>query len=824
MKHFTVKGMSCAACSFRIEKVVSRVDGVSRCNVSLLTNSMTVEGTASDKAIIDAVKKAGYSAELSESVKKAPKGHTVYDDDALAIENIKHRLVLSIIFLLILMYFSMGHMVWNWPLPDFLVNDHLAQALLQFILTLIIIVINRQFFISGAKSIVRLSPNMDSLVALGAGASFLYSTWQMIRIALTPGSGEMPDLYFESAAMILTLITVGKLLEAKAKGKTTSAIQQLICLQPQSATIIKDGNELTIPVEQLQKGDIFIVKPGESIPVDGIIIDGNTAVDESALTGESVPADKGPGASISAATINQTGFIKCRATAVGEDTSLSKIITLISDTAASKAPIAKVADRVSGIFVPVVIGIAILTTAIWLLVGQGFGLALQRGISVLVISCPCALGLATPVAIMAGSGLGARNGILFKTAASLEITGKVDIVALDKTGTITEGNPQVTDIIPEKGIPASRLWNTACSLEGKSEHPLAKAICQKGAQLGYIPGEIAEFTAIPGKGVQGILDGEYVYGGNLDFLQQQNTAFSSQICEKALQLAREGKTPIFFGCNGMALGVLAVADIIKKDSRQAIEQLKDMGKQVVMITGDNSNTAQNIGSQAGVNRIISQVLPGEKEAAIRSLQNSGKVAMVGDGINDAPALVRADIGIAIGAGTDIAIDAADIVLMNSSLLDVAAAIRLSKATLRNIHQNLFWAFFYNTLGIPLAAGAFIPLLSWELNPMFAAAAMSLSSFCVVTNSLRINMVKIYRDKNSNEKKGRINTMERTFKIEGMMCAHCESHVKKSLESLPQVDEAVVSYKSGTATVKLNNEIDDSAIKKAIEDEGYTFIG
>lgn len=823
MKRFTVKGMSCAACSSRIEKAVSKVNGVSQCNVSLLTNSMTVEGSASDEAIIDAVKKAGYYAEIPAISKKEPGKPTAYDDDALAIKNIKHRLVLSILFLLPLMYFSMGHMLWHWPLPALLSDNHLTLALIQLVFTLPIIIINRQFFISGAKSIARLSPNMDALVALGAGASFLYSIWQMIRISIAPGGNEMPDLYFESAAMILTLITVGKLLEAKAKGKTTGAIQQLMRMQPESATVIKDGNELTIPVEQLQKRDIFIVKPGESIPVDGIIIEGVTAIDESALTGESLPVDKYPGASISAATMNQTGFIKCRATAVGEDTSLSKIITLISDTAASKAPIAQIADRVSGIFVPVVIGIAVLTTAIWLLLGEGFGFALQRGISVLVISCPCALGLATPVAIMAGSGLGARNGILFKTAASLELTGKADIVALDKTGTITEGNPQVTDIITEKGIPASELWDTACSLENKSEHPLAKAICQKGAQLGYIPGEITEFKAIPGKGIRGIMGGEYVYGGNLNFLQQQNTLFSRQICNKAQSLAKEGRTPIFFGCNGKALGVLAVADIIKKDSRKAIEQLKDMGKQLVMITGDNADTAQNIGSQAGVDRIIAQVLPDEKEAAVHELQSSGKVAMVGDGINDAPALVRADIGIAIGAGTDIAIEAADIVLMNSSLLDVAAAIRLSKATLRNIRQNLFWAFFYNILGIPLAAGAFIPLLSWELNPMFAAAAMSLSSFCVVTNSLRINMVKIHQNTDNNKTKGRMKTMQKTFRIEGMMCEHCEFHLKKRLESLAQVDKAVVSYKSGTATVELNNDIDDSVIKKAIEEEGYTLI-
>lgn len=856
MKQYIVTGMSCAACSSRVEKAVSKVEGVENCSVSLLTNSMGVEGTASDEAVIKAVEDAGYGASLKTShtasdksgtsQKSGSQGMYAAQEDMLkdrATPVLKKRLIASVGFLIVLMYISMGHMMWGWPLLSFLEGNHVAMGLIQMLLTIIIMVINQKFFISGFKGLLHKAPNMDTLVALGSGAAFVYSTYALfamtdaqVRMDMDGVMHYMHEFYFESAAMILTLITVGKMLEAHSKGKTTDAIKSLMRLAPKTANIIRDGSELNVPVENVKKGDIFIVRPGENIPVDGIVVEGSSAVNEAALTGESIPVDKSAGDNVSAATLNQSGFLKCEASRVGEDTTLSQIIQMVSDAAATKAPIAKIADRVSGVFVPAVITIALITIAAWLIAGQSVGFALARGISVLVISCPCALGLATPVAIMVGNGMGAKNGMMFKTASSLEETGKIDIVALDKTGTITSGEPKVTDIICADGFGKNDLLENAYSIEMLSEHPLAKAV------TGYVKDNksdifnkkynIAEFQALAGNGLSGINGEDKITGGSLKFMS--NTVnVPKEMDKKAQELAGQGKTPLLFAKNDKFLGIIAVADVIKEESSQAVNELHDMGVRVVMLTGDNERTAKAIGRQAGVDEVIAGVLPDGKETVIRKLKESGKVAMVGDGINDAPALTRADIGIAIGAGTDIAIDAADIVLMKSRLTDVSAAIRLSRATLRNIHENLFWAFFYNIIGIPLAAGVWIPLFGWTLNPMFGAAAMSLSSFCVVTNALRLNLFKVYdashdrkrvkKHDNNKNSKGEKN-MEKTLNIEGMMCGHCEARVKKALEALAQVDEAVVSHESGTAVVKLNVDVDNAVLKEAVEAQDYKVTG
>ena len=826
--------MSCAACSARVEKAVGQVPGVTSCSVSLLTNSMGVEGTASPEAVIKAVQDAGYGA----SEKGASKQSASMAENEKALEDhatpaLKRRLIWSVGFLIVLMYFSMGHMMWGWPLPRFYNDNHVAMGLTQLLLTVIIMVINQKFFISGFKSLWHRAPNMDTLVALGATAAFVYSTYALFAMTGAQVRGDMDavmdymmDFYFESAAMILTLITVGKMLEARSKGKTTDALKSLMKLASKTATVVRDGQEVAVPVEQVAKDDVFVVRPGESIPVDGVVLEGTSAVNESALTGESVPADKTPGDAVSAATVNQSGFLRCRATRVGEDTTLSQIIQMVSDAAATKAPIAKIADKVSGVFVPAVIGIALVTTIVWLLIGKPVGYALARGISVLVISCPCALGLATPVAIMVGSGLGAKNGILFKTAASLEETGRIEIVALDKTGTITSGEPKVTDILPAEGVSADELLRLANTLERKSEHPLAKAILEYAKEQNVSAEEVADFQALPGSGLTARLDGKALCGGNDTFIGT-TAPVSSEMKAQAAALAEAGKTPLWFSYDGRLLGVVAVADVIKEDSPQAVRELQNMGIRVVMITGDNERTAKAIGAQAGVDQVIAGVLPDGKEREIRKLKTEGKVAMVGDGINDAPALTRADIGVAIGAGTDVAIDAADVVLMKSRLSDVPAAIRLSRATLRNIHENLFWAFFYNTIGIPLAAGVFIPL-GLTLNPMFGAAAMSLSSFCVVSNALRLNLFKLrdarhdhkhVKHSKKHEEKEK-NEMEKTLKITGMMCGHCEARVKKALEAVEGVAEAKVSHESGTAVVTLNVPVEDAVLKKAVEDQDY----
>ena len=837
MEQYTVTGMSCAACSARVEKAVSKVEGVTSCSVSLLTNSMGVEGTAAAADIIKAVEEAGYGASRKgETAKAGQTGKTVGDEELLADREtpiLKKRLLASLGFLAVLMYFSMGHMMWGWPLPAFFQDNHIAMGLIQLLLTAVVMVINQKFFISGYKSLWHRAPNMDTLVALGSTAAFVYSTYALFAMTDAQVKGNMEsvmaymhEFYFESAAMILTLITVGKMLEARSKGKTTDALKSLMKLAPKTATILQDGVETEISIEQVNKGDFFVVRPGENIPVDGIVVEGNSAVNEAALTGESIPVDKAPGDAVSAATLNQSGFLTCQASRVGEDTTLSQIIQMVSDAAATKAPIAKIADKVSGVFVPAVIAIAVVTIIVWLLAGESLGFALARGISVLVISCPCALGLATPVAIMVGNGMGAKNGIMFKTAVSLEETGRTQIVALDKTGTITGGEPKVTDVIPVGGISEKELLFHAYALEQKSEHPLAGAIIAYGKNKDIAVGEVIDFTALPGNGLSALLDGSTLIGGNYKFVSEKSE-ISQSIKEKSEVLSEEGKTPLFFAKDGKLLGIIAVADMIKEDSPQAVKELQNMGIKVVMLTGDNERTAKAIGKQAGVDEVIAGVLPEGKENVIRNLKKKGKVAMVGDGINDAPALTRADVGIAIGAGTDIAIDAADVVLMKSRLSDVPAAIRLSRATLKNIHENLFWAFFYNVIGIPLAAGVWIPLLGWKLNPMFGAAAMSLSSFCVVTNALRLNLCHIYdasKDKKiKNKKKAEVKEMEKTMKIEGMMCGHCEARVKKCLEALPQVDEAVVSHEAGTAVVKLNTEIANEVLKKTVEDQDYKVL-
>ena len=841
MEQFHVTGMTCAACSARVEKAVSKVPGVEACSVSLLTNSMGVEGTADEAAVIAAVEAAGYGASVKGAEKSGAAAKTADTEDDFLKDTetpkIRRRLIASLCFLVPLMYLSMGHMMWNWPVPAAMQGNHVAMGLVQLLLTGIVMVINQKFFISGFKGMMHGAPNMDTLVALGAGAAFVYSTYALFAMTGAQMNGDMDgvmaymhEFYFESAAMILTLITVGKMLEAHSKGKTTDALKGLMKLAPKTAVVVRDGKETEVSIEQVRKGDVFVVRPGENIPVDGIVLEGSSAVNEAALTGESIPVDKKPGDTVSAATLNQSGYVRCEATRVGEDTTLSQIIQMVSDAAATKAPIAKVADRVSGVFVPVVIVIAAVTIAVWLLAGQSIGYALARGISVLVISCPCALGLATPVAIMVGNGMGAKNGIMFKTAVSLEETGKMQIVALDKTGTITSGEPKTTDVLPEEGISEEELLTLAYALEKKSEHPLAKAILETGKERGVREDlEISDFQAVPGGGLEGILSkaasesGGKLTGGNLRFISQ-TAQVSDSVRKQAEALAEEGKTPLFFARDGKLLGIIAVADVIKEDSPQAVRELQNMGIHVVMLTGDNERTARAIGRQAGVDEVIAGVLPEGKESVIRALKEKGKVAMVGDGINDAPALTRADMGIAIGAGTDIAIDAADVVLMKSRLSDVPAAIRLSRATLRNIHENLFWAFFYNTIGIPLAAGVFIPIFGWQLNPMFGAAAMSLSSFCVVTNALRLNWFKM-RDASKDKKiktisKKEKTTMTKTMKIEGMMCGHCEAAVKKALEELPQVSTAEVSHETGTAVVTLNAEIADAELKKTVEDKDY----
>lgn len=854
MKQYTVTGMSCAACSARVEKAVSKVDGVTSCSVSLLTNSMGVEGSATDAQIVEAVERAGYGA--------SPKGTATESEndkannsleqlkaaqDALVdreTPKLRNRLIASLIFLVVLMYFSMGHMMWGWPLPEFFNGNHVAMGLLQLLLTVAVMVINQKFFISGFKGLIHGAPNMDTLVALGSAASFGYSVYALFAMTAAQVNGDMDavmsymhEFYFESAAMILALITVGKMLEAHSKGKTTDALKSLMQLAPKTATVVRDGVEQEISVDAVKKGDIFVVRPGENIPVDGEIIDGTTAVNESALTGESIPVDKQPKDAVSAATVNQSGFIKCRATRVGEDTTLSQIIQMVSDAAATKAPIAKIADRVSGVFVPAVITIAIITIIAWLIAGETVGFALARGISVLVISCPCALGLATPVAIMVGNGKGAKSGILFKTAASLEATGRTQIVALDKTGTITSGEPKVTDIVPdetffeETGNHAGALLAIAASVEAKSEHPLAKAIMERAKTDEIAVAEVTDFSAVVGNGLTAILAGKMIKAGNLAFVSKF-VKVSDDMCAKAVEFSKEGKTPLFFAADDRLCGIIAVADTIKEDSPEAVRQLKNMGIRVVMLTGDNEQTANAIGKQAGVDEVIAGVLPDGKEAVIRKLKKQGRVAMVGDGINDAPALTRADMGIAIGAGSDVAIDAADVVLMKSRLIDVPAAVRLSRATLTNIHENLFWAFFYNVIGIPLAAGLWYPLLGWKLNPMFGAAAMSLSSFCVVTNALRLNLCRVYDPKHDRkatpDRKNKTNkpneseekSMTKTMNIEGMMCGHCEARVKKALEALDAVSEAAVSHESGTAVVTLSSDISDEKLKETVEAEDY----
>lgn len=854
MKQYTVTGMSCAACSARVEKAVSKVDGVTSCSVSLLTNSMGVEGSATDAQIVEAVEQAGYGA--------SPKGTATESDndkannsleqlkaaqDALVdreTPKLRNRLIASLIFLVVLMYFSMGHMMWGWPLPEFFNGNHVAMGLLQLLLTVAVMVINQKFFISGFKGLIHGAPNMDTLVALGSAASFGYSVYALFAMTAAQVNGDMDavmsymhEFYFESAAMILALITVGKMLEAHSKGKTTDALKSLMQLAPKTATVVRDGVEQEISVDAVKKGDIFVVRPGENIPVDGEIIDGTTAVNESALTGESIPVDKQPKDAVSAATVNQSGFIKCRATRVGEDTTLSQIIQMVSDAAATKAPIAKIADRVSGVFVPAVITIAIITIIAWLIAGETVGFALARGISVLVISCPCALGLATPVAIMVGNGKGAKSGILFKTAASLEATGRTQIVALDKTGTITSGEPKVTDIVPdetffeETGNNAGKLLAIAASVEAKSEHPLAKAIMERAKTDEIAVAEVTDFSAVVGNGLTAILAGKMIKAGNLAFVSKF-VEVSDDMRAKAVKFSKEGKTPLFFAADDRLCGIIAVADTIKEDSPEAVRQLKNMGIRVVMLTGDNEQTANAIGKQAGVDEVIAGVLPDGKEAVIRKLKKQGRVAMVGDGINDAPALTRADIGIAIGAGSDVAIDAADVVLMKSRLIDVPAAVRLSRATLTNIHENLFWAFFYNVIGIPLAAGLWYPLLGWKLNPMFGAAAMSLSSFCVVTNALRLNLCRVYdpkhdrkatpdrKNKTKKPNESEEKSMTKTMNIEGMMCCHCEARVKKALEALDAVSEAAVSHESGTAVVTLSSDISDEKLKETVEAEDY----
>ena len=842
MEQYRVTGMTCAACQARVEKVVSNVPGVTDVSVSLLTNSMGVEGTATSADIVAAVEKAGYHASVKGAQMESSQGAEALADTETP--KLLKRLIISLIFLIPLMYLSMGHMMWNWPLPGFLNNNHVGMGLAQLLFTVIIMVINQRFFISGFTSLIHRAPNMDTLVAMGATAAFGYSTYALfaMTVAQTAGNDKlvmsyMHEFYFESAAMILTLITLGKTLEAYSKGKTTDALKSLMNLAPKMATVVRNEQELLISADQVKKGDIFLVKPGESIPVDGIVLEGNSAIDEAALTGESIPVDKAVGDTVSAATINQSGFIKCEATRVGEDTTLSQIIKIVSDAAATKAPIAKIADKVSGIFVPAVITIAIITIIGWLLAGESVGFALARGISVLVISCPCALGLATPVAIMVGNGVGAKHGILFKTAVSLEEAGKVDIVALDKTGTITNGQPKVTDILPVDGISEQELLETAFSLEKKSEHPLAKAIVEYGEEKNFTVSVVDNFKAVPGNGLTGTLNEETLIGGNLLFIEK-SLSISKELKHSAEQLASAGKTPLFFAKENRLLGMIAVADVIKEDSPQAINELKAMGIHVVMLTGDNERTAKAIGEQAGVDNVIAGVLPDGKESVIQALGKKGKVAMVGDGINDAPALTRADVGIAIGAGTDVAMDAADVVLMKSKLADVPAAIRLSRGVLRNIHENLFWAFFYNTIGIPLAAGLLISVLGWKLNPMFGAAAMSLSSFCVVTNALRLNLLNIRSTKkdkkkknaidvsliniNNNEKK-EVNEMTKTMNIKGMMCGHCEATVKKALEALPEVASAEVSHEKGTAVVTLEKEIADDVLKKTVEDKDYEVV-
>lgn len=865
MEQYAVTGMSCAACSARVEKAVIKVSGVTACSVSLLTNSMGVEGQADVREVIRAVEDAGYGAALKRnssdqkvagtinmagegamsSAQRARDGLEDLDTPVL-----RKRLIASLGFLIVLMYFSMGHMMWNWPVPAFLAHNHIAMGLLQLLLTVAVMLINQKFFISGFKSLLHRAPNMDTLVALGSGAAFVYSTYALFAMTDAQVKGDMEgvmaymhEFYFESAAMILALITVGKMLEARSKGKTTDALKSLMKLAPKTAVVIREGSETVVDIDQVRRGDIFVVRPGENIPVDGVVLSGSSTVNEAALTGESIPVDKTVGDTVSAATVNQSGYLKCEATRVGEDTTLSQIIQMVSDAAATKAPIAKVADRVSGVFVPTVIAIALVTIVVWLFAGESVGFALARGISVLVISCPCALGLATPVAIMVGNGLGARNGIMFKTAASLEEAGKVKIVALDKTGTITSGEPKVTDIITAEGVTEEILLSCAHSLEKKSEHPLSKAILDHTGQKQIPAIEVEDFTALPGNGLSAVYQGERLIGGNYKFVSSK-ASVPENLIEASERLASQGKTPLFFAKADRVLGVIAVADVIKEDSPRAVKELKNMGIHVVMLTGDNERTAAAIGAQAGVDQVIAGVLPEGKESVIRSLQEKGKVAMVGDGINDAPALTKADIGIAIGTGTDIAIDAADVVLMKSKLSDVPAAIRLSRGTLKNIHQNLFWAFFYNVIGIPLAAGLWIPLFHWQLNPMFGAAAMSLSSFCVVSNALRLNLLKIYdtgkskpgkiRQKGSSnteyedtanihKKKDEDEKMEKTMKIEGMMCGHCEARVKKCLEALAEVTEAVVSHTEGTAVVKLNAELADDVLKKTVEDQDYKVL-
>ena len=850
MQQFIVTGMSCAACSARVEKAVSKVEGVTSCSVSLLTNSMGVEGTAADQAIIQAVEAAGYGASVKgEAAEHSGASSMAAEEEMLKDHDtpvLKRRLLASLGFLIVLMYFSMGHMMWGWPLPAFFENNHIAMGLVQLLLTGIVMVINQKFFISGFTSLAHRAPNMDTLVALGSTAAFGYSTYALFAMTDAQVKGDMEmvmhymhEFYFESAAMILTLITVGKMLEARSKGKTTDALKGLMKLASKTAVVERNGQEVTVPIEQVKKGDIFLVRPGENVPVDGVILEGTSALNEAALTGESIPVDKKPGDVVSAATLNQSGFIRCEATRVGEDTTLSQIIQMVSDAAATKAPIAKIADKVSGVFVPAVITIAVITMIVWLLAGESVGFALARGISVLVISCPCALGLATPVAIMVGNGMGAKNGILFKTAVSLEETGKVQIVALDKTGTIPNGEPVVTDMVPAEGVTEESLLALAASLEKRSEHPLAKAILKYVGEQQLTVEDVSGFEALPGNGLTAVRNGVKLAGGNYAFIRTQ-TEVSEDLLKQSEVLAEQGKTPMFFAENGRLAGIIAVADTMKEDSRQAVSELRNMGIRVVMLTGDNERTARAIGAQAGVDDVIAGVLPDGKESVIRKLQQYGKVAMVGDGINDAPALTRADMGIAIGAGTDVAIDAADVVLMKSRLSDVAAAVRLSRATLRNIHENLFWAFFYNVIGIPLAAGVWIPIFGWTLNPMFGAAAMSLSSFCVVTNALRLNLFNMHdakKDKklknpaiikelvdnnktNHNQENKEIGTMKKTMKIEGMMCGHCEATVKKALEGLDGVASAEVSHEAGTAVVELSADVADDVLKKTVEDKDY----
>ena len=837
MEQYTVTGMSCAACSARVEKAVKAVPGVTSCSVSLLTNSMGVEGTASASAIVKAVQEAGYGASPKAAAAETPSAEL----DALAdheTPRLKKRLIASLVFLAVLMYFSMGHMMWGWPLPHWFDGNHVAMGLVQLLLAGIVMVINQKFFISGFKGLLHRAPNMDTLVALGSSASFLWSTYALFAMTRAQVDGNnalvmhyMMELYFESAAMILTLITVGKMLEARSKGKTTDALKSLMKLAPKTATLLREGAEVTVPIAQVKKGDLFVVRPGENIPVDGLVLEGSSAVNESALTGESIPVDKAAGDKVSAATTNQSGFLKCEATRVGEDTTLAQIIRMVSDAAATKAPIAKTADKVSGVFVPVVIALAAVTAAVWVAVGEPVGFALARGISVLVISCPCALGLATPVAIMVGSGVAAKNGILFKTAAALEATGRTGIVALDKTGTITQGRPRVTDILPVPGVSREALLTAACAIESKSEHPLARAVCRQGEEAGIAPPEVTDFRALPGHGVAALWEGKPLLGGSLAFLAGE-LPVPEAVQQRCAALAQEGKTPLLFAREGALLGVIAAADTVKPDSAGAIRELRDMGLRVVMLTGDNERTARAIGQRVGVDEVIAGVLPGEKEGAVRQLRAGGRVLMVGDGINDAPALTAADIGMAIGAGADVAIDAADVVLMQSRLSDVPAAIRLSRATLRNIRENLFWAFAYNTVGIPIAAGVFIRLWGWQLNPMLAAAAMSLSSFCVVTNALRLNLFRLH-DKPSQKDplnditkitKEETRTMEKTLKIEGMMCQHCEMHTKNALEAVDGVEKAAVSHEKGTAVVTLTHDVPDAVLREAVQQQGYTVTG